>query len=83
MTDRWFLGSGTNLLNQRTKLFENVVDRLNQVGTVADQSMAAPAGHAFGRAGYGKDFAILPHVVRRGRERRAARGCFHDQHTKR
>ena len=25
MTDRSFLGSGTNLLNQRTKLFQNVI----------------------------------------------------------
>ena len=83
MTDGWFLRSRANFLNQRAKFFENFVNGLDQAGTVTDQAMAAPAGHAIGRPGYGKDFAILFHGVRRRRERPAARGCFHDQHTKR
>lgn len=28
MTDKWFLGIGANLLNQGTKLFQDVVDGL-------------------------------------------------------
>ena len=80
---RVVFGSGPNLLNQRAKLFQNVVDRLDQTGTVEDQAMAVPAGHIVGRPGYGEDFAILFHGMRRGRERPAAPGCFHDQNTER
>ena len=74
MTDRWFLGIGANLVNQGSELLQNIFDRLDQAGTVADQAMAAPAGHAIGRPGYGEDLAILFHGVLRGRERLAARG---------
>ena len=83
MTDGWFLRGRSNFLNQRAKFFENVVNGLDQAGAVTDQAMAAPAGHAIGRPGYGDDFAILFHGVRRCGERPAARGCFHDQHTER
>ena len=63
MTDRRLLGIGANLLDQGPKLFEDVVDRLDQPGTVADQAMAAAAGEAVGGPGDGEDLAILFHGV--------------------
>jgi hypothetical protein len=83
MADGRFLGSGANFLNERAELFEDVVDGLNQAGTVADQAMAAPARQAVGRTGDGEDFAVLFHGVRGGRQRSAAWGCFDNEHAER
>jgi hypothetical protein len=58
-----FSGIGANFLNERAELFEDVVDGLDQSGTVADQVMAAPARHAVRRTGDGEDFAVLFHGV--------------------
>ena len=81
MTNGRLLGIGANLLNERPELFEDVVDRLDQAGTVADQAMAAPARQAVGRPGDGENLAILFHGVTSGRKRPAARGRLDDQHT--
>ena len=72
-------GAVLDLANQVAKLFEDLVDRLDQPA-VADQAMAAAAGQAVHRAGDGEYLAIPLHrMVGRG-ERPAPRGRLdHDQ----
>ena len=82
MTDGWFLGISADLVNEGTKLFQNVFDCLDQAGTVADQAMAAPADHAICRTGDGEHVANLFHGVRRGGERPAYRGCLNDVYAR-
>ena len=81
MTDRRLVGIGADLADQWSELFHDVVDGLDQAGTVADQAMAAPAGETIGWPGNGEDLAILLHGVPRGRQRPAARGRLDDQHA--
>ena len=81
MTDRGLVGAGADLLHQGAELFEDVVDGLDQPGTVADQAVAAAAGQAVDRPGDGEDLAVLLHGVARGRKRPAARGRLDDEHA--
>ena len=76
-------GIGADLADQGAELLEDVVDGLDQPGSVADQAMAAPARQAVGRAGDGEDLAVLLHRVPGGRERAAARGGLDDDHAQR
>jgi len=59
MADRWLVGRGVDLADQRAKLLEDVVDGLDQAGAVADQAVAAAAGQAVHESGYGEDLAVL------------------------
>ena len=73
---------GVDLADQWAKLFEDVVDGLHEPGAVADQAMAAAAGHAVHRTGDGEDLAVLLHRVIGGGERAAPRGRLDHDHTK-
>jgi len=55
-----------------------IVDRLDQAGAVTDQAVAAAAGQAVHRAGYGEDLAVLLHGVVRGGQRPAPRRGLDD-----
>ena len=71
-----------NLADQRAKLFEDIVDRLDQPRSVADQAMAAPAGQAVDGAGDGDDLAVLLHRVVGCRKGSAPRSDLDDDHAK-
>src|SRR5271165_3251033 len=43
VADGGLVRSGVHLANQRAKLLEDVVDRLDQAGSVTDQAVAEPA----------------------------------------
>ena len=59
MADGWLVGGGVDLADQGAELFEDVVDRLDESGAVADQAVAAAACEAVDRAGHGENFAVL------------------------
>jgi len=61
VADGSFVGGGVNFTHKLAQLFENVVVRLDQLGSVADQSMAAATGQAVDGAGYREDLAVLLH----------------------
>jgi hypothetical protein len=44
------IGRGRNFANERSQLFENVIDGLHELGTVAEQAVAASAGQTVDRA---------------------------------
>ena len=71
MAHRRLIRGGPDLPDQRAELFEDVVDRLDQPGAVADQAVAAAAAEAVDRPGHGEDLAVLLHGVI-GRRQRAA-----------
>ncbi len=73
------VGSGLDLADQRTEFLEDVIDGLDEPGTVADQAMAAAAGDTVDRTGDGEDLAVLLHGMVGGGERAAPRrGLDHD-----
>src|SRR5271157_3522661 len=59
VADGGLVRGGVHLANQRAKLLEDVVDRLDQAGAVTDQAVAAAAGQAVHRAGHGEDLPVL------------------------
>jgi len=78
VADGGLVRGGVDLANQRAKLLEDVVDRLDQAGAVADQAVAAAAGQAVHRAGQGEDLPVLLHGVVRGGQRSAPRRGLDD-----
>ena len=76
-------GGAGDLADLGAEFFEDVVDGLDQPGTVADQVVAAPAGQAVDRPGDGEDLAVLLGGVRRRRERAAPRGRLDHHHAQR
>ena len=81
VADGGLVRGGVDLANQRAKLLEDVVDRLDQAGSVADQAVAAAAGQAVHGSGYGKDLAVLLHRMVGGGERPAPRRRLDDHHA--
>jgi hypothetical protein len=76
-----FIGRGLDRFHERTKFLKDVIDRLDQPRSVADQAMTARACEAVDRAGHGEDFAVLLHRVLRGRERAAPGSCLDHNHA--
>jgi hypothetical protein len=79
MADGRLVGGGVDFFDERAKLFKDVVDRLDQAGAIADQSVAAAGSQAVDRTGHGEDLAVLLHrVVGRGERPARRRGLDHD-----
>jgi hypothetical protein len=81
MADWGLAGGGVDFADQGTEIFEDIVDRLDEPSSVADEAMASAAGDAVDRAGDAEDLAVLLHrVVGRG-QRPAPRRRLDDDET--
>ena len=78
VADGGLVRGGVHLANQRAKFLEDVIDRLDQLGAVTEQAVAAAAGQAVHWAGHGEDLPVLLHGVAHGGQRPAPRRGLDD-----